>query len=193
MKKTKTLVVILSVSEESKMINKLLFQTSNSAGGLGAIHPLFVHFPIALLIVGSVALLWQILKPSENTKSFDGFISGTLGLGFLGLLITIITGLFDMLSSPKGLAKENWIVTAILHIVTAVPLVVIYGIILYRRFFLNPELPELSDTSEPEPSTESKNPDILTVIILVIGLCLIFATGWFGGRLVYEYRVGIGG
>jgi uncharacterized membrane protein len=170
----------------------ILFQTTDNAGGLGAIHPLFVHFPIALLIVGSVGLLWQILKPSEATKSFDSFVSGTLGLGFLGLLITIITGLFDMLSSPKTLAKENWIVTAILHIVTAVPLVVIYGIILYRRFFINPELPESSDASKPEPFSAPKKPDILTMIILIIGLCLILATGWFGGRLVYEYRVGIG-
>jgi uncharacterized membrane protein len=151
-------------------------------------HPLFVHFPIALLLAGSVALLWQILKKTaQNDTAIEGFISGTLGLGFVALLITIITGLFDMLSSPKGLAKDGWIVTAIIHIVTAVPLVVIYGTLLYRRFFLNPE------KSQSEEVIRPKNLDVFTLILLILGIILIFVTGWFGGSLVYDFRVGISG
>ncbi|HEX2914240.1 MAG TPA: hypothetical protein VH186_25805 [Chloroflexia bacterium] len=142
-------------------------------------------------------------------------MNGTLVLGYAGLLISLATGLFDMQASPKALAREGWIIIAVLHIISAVSLLLVYGCFLYRRFLVLPsELtlpanPASSGSSTSDLSTESGKLstkviepetlpvativtlDKLSIVLAALGLVLLIIAGWLGGTLVYDYRVGL--
>lgn len=183
-----------------------------------AVHPLVVHFPIALLLVGTIALIWSLAQPhklsqqsSTGRAAFEGFVNGVLGLGYAGLVLSIVTGLFDMQASPKGLALEGWLARAIIHIIAGVSLLMIYGILLYRRFVILPpvgsqtleEIPSLVTPTgagvlqtEVKPLVASEEAvvtkvDWLSLALALLALTDLLLTGWLGGVLVYEFRVGI--
>lgn len=146
------------------------------------IHPLLTHFPIALLLAGSLTLVWQTVTHKENSAIVP-FVDGALGLGYAGLLMTVATGLFDMQNSPKTNAKEGWLLFAVLHIIAGVSLVLVYGIMLFRRFV------SLAADLKDE---EIRKVDQLALVLNIVGIILLVAVGWLGGHIVYEYRVGIG-
>jgi uncharacterized membrane protein len=142
------------------------------------IHPLLVHLPLALLLVANLALLWQNFS-LKAPPALEVLIDSTLGLGFAGLVLAVATGLFDMQNSPKAQARDGWITIAVIHIVTGVLLLLIFGLLAFRRFVT-------FAAREQKPHT-----DRVSMILTIIGLVLLVATGWLGGHLVYEYRVGI--
>lgn len=157
-----------------------------------ALHPAVIHFPLAFLIVGTLALLWTFLAKSRyraleqsNRVALEGFISGALGIGFFGIVLSVATGLMDMLGSPKTQALPNWITLAVPHIIGAMLTLLCYGILLYRRFVL---LPPASENNMPQNSTRL---DKISLGLALCGLFLLLVVGWLGGRLVYDYRVGI--
>ncbi len=127
------------------------------------VHPLLVHFPIALLLVGTLGLLASLLWPTRlpgqplGRAAFEGFLNGALGLGYAGLVLSVVSGLFDMQAGPKAQAREGWIVLAVLHIISGVSLLVIYGSLLYRRFvLLPPSIPTEPDAPELPINVETE-------------------------------------
>lgn len=132
------------------------------------IHPLLVHFPIAtwfLATIGDVASLFL----GEQV----GWVAGVL------LIIGTITALFAMLAGLIELAKIDQqnvaMQVANQHMVLAMISWSFYSVSLFLRL----------------DGTTLTQPNIFAIILSVTGLLFLWAAGWKGGQLVYEYGIGI--
>lgn len=135
------------------------------------LHPLFVHFPIALLL-SSVALSWA--GRLWQGKNFDQAAWYTLLLGLAGTLVTVITGLLAAQGVPAGSPALTTLNT---HKLLGIATFVIFGmqaICAYRS-----------------KGIYSPGKRILHTVIQLIGVALIVAVGLFGGELVYTFGVGV--
>ena len=126
------------------------------------LHPLFVHFPIALLL-SSVAFSWA--GRLWQGKNFDQAAWYTLLLGLAGTLVTLITGLL----AAQGVPADS----PALGIATFV-IFGIQAICAYRS-----------------KGVYSPGKRILHTVIQLIGVALIVVVGLYGGELVYTFGVGV--
>ncbi len=129
------------------------------------LHPRFVHFPVALLFLGSFMLLLSLVWSRWNLRNL-GWVN--LLLGWLSLFPAIVTGLIDQTRlepTPEVTSAVNQ------HITGGIALLVIYGYLLYTR--LRQVDPLVGQTRW------------LTVAGLVIGLGVLVLTGEIGGQLAY--------
>jgi uncharacterized membrane protein len=137
------------------------------------LHPRFVHFPIALLLAGSVAALVYLLWRRRPALATFAWIS--LGLGWLALFPVVLTGLID-----QNQASRDQAVVAVLnpHIAAGFALIIVYGMVLLERV----RGPHALD--DPKRRTR-------LLWFLLFGIGLIVLEGWLGGKLVYDLGVGV--
>jgi uncharacterized membrane protein len=167
------------------------------------LHPLIIHFPVALLLTASLALLWINFRP-KHALTLQGFVNGAFGFGYAGLVMAVATGLYDLQASPKTLARDGWVLLTVLHLACGVLLLVVYGFLLYRRFLLPgqaaspstkpPLLPDTGSNLQTEirsSQTLKTRLDRITLILAITGVILLVVAAWLGGMLVYDYRVGV--
>lgn len=160
---------------------------------LTLLHPATVHFPIALLISASVAGLayihWRPM-PALRTIVWWG-----MAAGWLSLVAAIITGLIAQGPLPPNAPYRtllNW------HTTSGLLLGALYGDILYRGWLHNSgKGKKTRNTRQPVPASpveflvDPRRKWLLT-LELVLGLVLIFLSGWLGGELVYTWGVNVG-
>ena len=135
------------------------------------LHPLFVHFPIALLL-SYVALDWagRIWKD----RAFTQAAWYTLLLGLAGTLVTVITGLLV----ARGLPADSPALTTLnLHKSIGIATFVVFGLqaVCYAR----------------NRGMYTRGKQALHTVIQLIGVALLVTTGYFGGELVYTFGVGV--
>jgi len=134
------------------------------------LHPMLVHFPIALIVFGFIADLASILFKKEACLSKFGFY--LLIFGTLASLSALLTGVLftSEMSGAAGEVKEThelfaWITVGLLIAVSA-----------FRLFlkFKNKEESELK-----------------WIAFALYGLAAIsvIITGFYGGTLVYNYMM----
>lgn len=136
------------------------------------LHPFASHFPIALLLV-NLALTLAYLRRADPFLERSAY--GALAIGWWGLFASILTGTLDLaLDWPLQEAAIAWINA---HAALGLMLLVIYGQALLRR---------------------RRNPAVLEgpgrgmyLGLLVLGAALVLITGWIGGHVSHELRVGI--
>lgn len=153
------------------------------------LHPATVHFPIALLLVGSMAALAHPFRPfglGLRTTAWP-----LLGLGWLGALVAVLTGLIAQRGLPPDApyrAVLNW------HIGCAVAQLVVYGLLLYQGWLYR------SARARKRRAAAGRTGDDLlddpqarwwVTLLLLAGMLAVFATGWNGGILVYEWGVNV--
>lgn len=138
---------------------------------LSPFHPRIVHFPIALTIVGAVFLALGALRRQDRWSSY-GQIS--LLLGWVGIMAAVVTGLIDQANAPEDAA-----VTAVInqHITAGIALVVAVGLALYW--------PLRNKKLWSSPARWG----YLALLVAIVALILI--EGWLGGKLVYQFGVGV--
>lgn len=141
---------------------------------LDPLHPRFVHFPLALLASGSVVALVYLL--GWRRTALPVVVWAMLFLGWLGVFPTILSGLID-----RNRAPDDPAVIAALnpHIAVGFGLLIVYGWLLYERL----RSPAVLD----QPKRRA-----LLIGLLLAGLALLLVEGWSGGRLVYDFGVGVG-
>jgi len=135
------------------------------------IHPLFVHFPIALYFLGvllTAGYLWR------NNADYERFAYWVFFLSWIAAIAASLIGLID-----KGqLAFDDPRQSAInQHITPAIVFLVLNGLLLYMRFRWEDVL--------------SSGRKWQYLGLMLLGLAAIVFTGFQGGVLVYELHIGI--
>lgn len=134
------------------------------------LHPMIVHFPIALVIFGFLAELASLVFTHEKCLpkiSFYLLITGTLGA-----LAAVLAGVFftSEMSGEAGAIRDTHALLAFLTL----------GLLIITSTLR---------ISSIVSRKESKNKKRLTFILYLLAVISVSATGFFGGTLVYSYMM----
>ena len=156
---------------------------------LDHLHPATVHFPIALLLVGSLlALIHLFRRPAVDLRLTIWLL---LGLGWLGGAVAVLTGLLAQVNLPPD-APYRPVLN--FHIGTGLAVLLLYGFLLYRGWLYRGAKAQKARQKRSDPTADllddaGARPWIAAVVVL--GALLIVATGWYGGQLVYQFGVNV--
>jgi uncharacterized membrane protein len=169
------------------------------------LHPSIVHFPIALLLLGSVVALAHLY--GSHLYGFAKAVAWIdlrktawflLGLGWLATLPAILSGLLAQSGLPPDAPYRqtlNW------HTGTAIALALLYGLLLYRAWLFQGVKARKARAKTSSSLGAGETADLLDyqparlwlTLALLAGMALIVATGFNGGQLVYEWAVNVNG
>ncbi len=135
------------------------------------LHPRLVHFPIALLVLGALALLWALWRDEDNARRW-GQIS--LLLGWLLTIPALITGLIDKAQLP---ADSPVAALADRHTTAIFAMWILYGLTLYWHM-------------RWQATLQTRQRWLLMGLLLVATVVLLLAGHW-GGQLVYQFGAGV--
>jgi uncharacterized membrane protein len=137
-------------------------------------HPRFVHFPIALSLVGVAFVAVSFVRRDGSER---WFWAGRLlvFLGWIGALVAGVTGMIDQSRAPDLPVVRDTINS---HITVGIALIIVFGLALYWPL---------------------KDKKLLTdgshrwgyLALLLLGVGLILLESWLGGQLVYKLGVGV--
>lgn len=152
---------------------------------LETIHPPVVHFPIALLLLGSGAGLLYLAGVRRAELSILTW--WPLRLGWLGAAAAVLTGLLAQSGLPPRAPY-----TAVLngHIGSGLALLGVYAVILYRQWLWQARR-HRRDPDAPEDLLDVPAARGWTAALLLIGIALVAVSGWLGGELVFTWGVNV--
>jgi len=135
------------------------------------IHPILVHFPIGLFFLSFLLDLASLAFPSVPNLVRDSFYAMLVGL--IMALVAAVPGFVDYTDIRSDHPGKR---TATAHMILNFMVVVVYGINLGVRSssLLDPKI--------------SMGPFILSLV----GVGLLSASGYLGGRLVYDEGIAVG-
>lgn len=135
------------------------------------IHPMLVHFPIGLFLLSFILDLVN-LAPSPRPLLVPAAFYAML-LGIITALLAAVPGFVDYTDIRRDHPGKN---TATLHMGLNLVAVALYGINLWLRI---PTLANSKVGSTP-------------LVLSLIGIGLLSASGYLGGRLVYDEGIAVG-
>ncbi len=143
---------------------------------LSALHPIMVHFPVALF---SLYVLLELINLFWENEQFHKLINGFLLIGVLAGIAAVLTGnqAADALGKLPGVT-ENIKEMVEEHESYATVTLWFFAVLLAARFYLTTK------------KKFNKMLKITFVILAVAGLFLIYETGEHGGKLVYDLGIG---
>ena len=152
------------------------------------IHAAVVHFPIALLICGSLAMLGYIHRWPRIELRLIGW--GLLFPGWLTLLAAIISGIVAQGGLPPEAPYRpvlNW------HTGSGLALALLYADLLYRGWLHRMRRNRAEKDGSAATTDFLLDPGRRWTLTaqLLLGIGLVVLSGWLGGHLVYEYGVGV--
>ena len=136
------------------------------------IHAMLVVFPIGLWIFSLVCDLIRLAGAPEDAWATVAFY--TMVGGLIGALCAAIPGFIDLLFYKGGAAPVKKI--ALTHMTINLVAVVLYAINIWLR--------------ADDPATMSPGMSA-PVVLSIVGVALIFVSGWLGGQMVHVHRVGV--
>lgn len=135
------------------------------------IHPMIVHFPIALLIT---SVLFELLGRALHTNALREGALWLLALGLGSGVVAYLTGELAEEAAENAGIPEVLIET---HETLALVTLIIFGILLVWRFMFRKDLTDQALG--------------VYFLVAVFGLGTLAATGHFGGDLVYNHGAGV--
>lgn len=145
-----------------------------------SLHPAVVHFPIAFLVLGSVAGLLYLYGVRRDALRVLTW--WPVGLGWLATWPAILTGLLAQQNLPPQApytAVLNW------HIGTGMALLVIYAAALYQGWLYR----QRRRGDDAHDLLDAPSGRRRLTLWLALGLVTVLATGYLGGELVYTWGV----
>lgn len=131
-------------------------------------HPILVHFPIATWFLASIADIASLF-----TNEQVGWVAGVLlVIGTITALLAMMTGLLEL---GKIDQQSPAIKIANQHMILIMISWSFYAVSLFMR--LN--------------GTQIEQPGPIAISLSIIGLIFLCSAGWMGGKLVYEYGIGV--
>jgi uncharacterized membrane protein len=135
------------------------------------IHPMVVHFPIALLII---SVLFDAMATQWRHKSFQDAGFYTLIAGLIGAAAAVLTGAWaEEVAEGKGIPESVLEIHEALGYATLALFIGLLGLQLLMRRGVVREIPALY------------------VIFGLIGVVVLLVTGYYGGVLVYDFGAGV--
>ena len=135
------------------------------------IHPMVVHFPIALLIT---SVVFDFLATRWRHKSFQDAGFYTLLAGLLGAAVAVLTGaMAEELAEDTGIPESVLEIHEALGYATLLFFIGLLALRLLMRWKLISERPALY------------------LAMGVAGIMILSAAGYFGGSLVYDFGAGV--
>ena len=135
------------------------------------IHPMVVHFPIALLIT---SVVFDVLAMRWRHKSFQDAGFYTLIAGLLGAAVAVLTGaMAEEVAEDKGIPESVLEIHEALGYATLLFFIGLLALRLLMRWKLIKEIPALY------------------LAMGVAGIMILSAAGYFGGSLVYDFGAGV--
>jgi len=135
------------------------------------VHPMLVHFPIGLFVLSFVLDLTSLAFPSVPNLVRDSFYAMLVGI--ITALFAAVPGFVDYTDIRSDHPAKR---TATAHMTLNLVVVALYGINLGVRSSM------LADSKIP----------LLPLILSLVGTALLSASGYLGGRLVYDDGIGVG-
>jgi uncharacterized membrane protein len=141
-------------------------------------HPRFVHFPIALSLVG---VAFVAVSFARRDASERWFWAGRLliFLGWIGALVAGVTGMIDQSRAPDLPAVRD---TINMHITVGIALIIVFGLALYWP---------LKDKKLLLKGAPRQGYRWGYLALLLFGAGLVLLESWLGGQLVYKLGVGV--
>lgn len=137
------------------------------------IHPMLVNFPIALFIT---ALLFDLVYLWQRDSFWYRLSFYNLVVGYLGALAAAAVGVVDFFLAIPDDARV--VRPAVTHALLGLTLLVPYGLSLWLRHG--------GDATEGFAL-------LLAIALSVLGVVMLCLGAWYGGELVYRYRIGVPG
>jgi len=135
------------------------------------IHPMVVHFPIALLIT---SVVFDFLATRWRHKSFQDAGFYTLIAGLLGAAVAVLTGaMAEEVVEDKGIPESVLEIHEALGYAAFLFFIGLLALRLLMRWKLIREIPALY------------------LAMGVAGIMILSAAGYFGGSLVYDFGAGV--
>ena len=147
------------------------------------IHPLIVHFPIAILLVAPFFVLIGILRPPESSSPFLFSALSLMSMGTIASIVAVRTGLAarsqiqpsqdlsEILQQHQNMAETTCLTFCVLTLVFA-------AIVVIPRLFSR-QLPRVITTTLPA----------VFLLLYSAGAILLANTAHTGGCLVHEFGI----
>ena len=141
-------------------------------------HPRFVHFPIALSLVGVAFVAASFARRQAEAR---WFWAGRLlvFLGWIGALVAGVTGMIDQSRAPDLPVVRD---TINMHITVGIALIIVFGLALYWP---------LKDKKLLTEGAPGRGHRWGYLALLLLGVGLVLLESWLGGQLVYKLGVGV--
>jgi uncharacterized membrane protein len=134
------------------------------------LHPMLVHFPIALVALGFVAEIIQLFFKNDNTFSKTGFY--LLTTGTLAAIATLLSGIF-FTAEMSGAAGEVQEIHELFAWIT-VGLLIVTSVIRVSLLSIKNTAPKWQ---------------WLAFTTYALATIAVSITGFYGGTLVYNYMM----
>lgn len=131
------------------------------------VHPMVIVFPLGLL---TTSVIFDIVYLATGLARWADISFFVMAAGLIGGLLAAVFGLLNWLAIPAGTRAKT---IGLMHGGSNVIAIVLFGASwLIRR---------------PNPD----QPDVLAIVLAMLGLAVALLGGWLGGELVYRLRVSV--